>query len=812
LNEGRFDFTPAKNEDGVAKDGCGNFRRGGPGGATGNIPPKTVLDRLRLSGPMNPVQPPESRPASVALVAALLIAATALAYANSLKVPFLLDDASAITGNRSIALPLNWHSVLAATDAGTASGRPLLNASFALNRWASERSVRGYHIVNLLIHMGSGLVLFGLVRRALRMTKDPRKTFGASSWQIAGAAALIWVLHPLQTESVTYLSERAESLMGLFYLLTLYAFVRSAPDISIAAPKPDRRGGRSLWLALSVIACFCGMATKEVMVTAPLLVLLFDRAFLSGSFPAALRKRRGYYACLASSWLFLALLLSLHHLGDRTVGFGFGMSLPTYLATEAKALGIYAHLMVWPSPLIFDYGRECLVPNLGNVLPQMAAIAVVLTGTIALWKRNPPLGFLVSSVFIVLAPTSSFVPIAAQPIAESRMYLPSAALAILAALSVLRYFPRMGRAALLGIAGLLGFMTAARNATYASALSIWSDTIAKAPSSSRAQDNYGVELSKIPGRQPDALTHYLEAIKIRPDFPEAERDLAVALSRIPGRASEAIGHFEKAILLRPGFAEAQNGLGVELGKTPGRSQEAIEHLQAALDLRPSYAEAHNNLAVELARIPERSTEAIAHYEEAIRIEPAYAEAHNNLAVELTRLPGRTEEALDQFGQAIRIDPDYLNARCNRATFLATLPGRRDEAISEFQAALAVNPESVEANYGLGQLLVRARATQGEGLGCMEKASRLDPGRIDIHVTLANLFVALPGRLPEARTHYESALSLQPDLPEALNGLGVVYAKTGDIERAIQELQRAIKSRPGYQDAIDNLQALTSFGR
>jgi hypothetical protein len=236
-------------------------------------------------------------------------------------------------------------------------------------------------------------------------------------------AALLWTLHPLQTEAVTYISQRAESLMGLFYLLTLYGFIRSVTAES-----------RNCWLILSVAACFGGMATKQVMVTAPVLVLLYDRAFISGSFRSALANRRWYYASLAATWLWLGFLMhrSVSRGGRR--GFQEEVGWPTYALTELRVVTDYLKLAFWPHPLVFDYGTEILATDPLAVAPYALILAAILVGVVIAWRRSPMAGFLGAWFFLILAPTSTVVPIAEQPMAESRMYLPLAAVVVLVTL------------------------------------------------------------------------------------------------------------------------------------------------------------------------------------------------------------------------------------------------------------------------------------------------------------------------------------------------------------------------------------------
>ena len=258
--------------------------------------------------------PPDSSRAGIFVAAALLTAAALVAWANSFRGPFIFDDLPAIVENatiRTLALPI----ALAPPHSGQpAGGRPLVNFSFALNWALGGTDVRGYHALNLAIHVLAALTLFGVVRRTLRSRPLAAK-FAADATPLAFAVAALWTLHPLQTESVTYISQRAESLAGLFLLLTLYASIRG-----VDSRTPAR------WHALAVITCLLGMATKEVMYAAPLLVLLYDRIFFARTFREALRRRPWFYSGLAATWLLLGWLVTQAGNRGATAGFGLGIT------------------------------------------------------------------------------------------------------------------------------------------------------------------------------------------------------------------------------------------------------------------------------------------------------------------------------------------------------------------------------------------------------------------------------------------------------------------------------------------------------
>ena len=646
----------------------------------------------RATGPISVSSPPGSTGGRRVLAVAFVLTLAALgAYWNSFNVPLLFDDSLAISDNPSIRHLEQLGLVLSPPPAVSTAARPLLNLSFALNYAAGGASVQGYHAVNLLIHICAGLVLLGIVHRTL-LLPVLRRRYGDAALPMAVFAALLWILHPVQTEAVTYISQRAESLMGLFYLLTLYCFVRSVTAESRNC---------NCWLILSVAACLCGMATKQVMVTAPVLVLLYDRAFVSGSFRSALANRRWYYVSLASTWLLLGFLMYQSPL-PKAVGFQAGVGWPTYALTELRVVTDYLKLAFWPHPLVFDYGSEILVTNPWAAAPYAVIVVAIMIGVVLAWRRSPMAGFLGCWFFLILTPTSTVVPIAEQPMAESRLYLPLVAVIVLV---TLLSYALGGRRALiiLGVVAVgLGALTARRNYDYHSELGIWEDTVARHPYTSRGHYNLALALTKIPGRLPDAIAHYEEALRINPNHGEAHNNLAIALAMMPGRLPEAIAHYSAALHLNPTNARAHNNLGLALAKMPGRLPEAIVQYEEALRLKPDFAEAHNNLGLALANMPGRMPDAMAHYEQALRLQPNYAEAHINLGVALAGMPGRLAEAIAHYEEALRLKPDLAEAHNNLAVYYAE-NGQLEAAIGQLEIAARLNPTSTAIRNNLKKM-------------------------------------------------------------------------------------------------------------
>jgi tetratricopeptide (TPR) repeat protein len=552
---------------------------------------------------------PADRSRGPALGAAGLTLAALAAYHNSFAGPFVFDDIPAVLANPAIRRLWPIGPVLAPpADGGlTIAGRPLVNLSLALNYAISGPAVGSYHAVNLAIHLLATLALFGLVRRT--------PGGGGPAAGPAFVIALLWSVHPLQTESVTYVMQRAESLMGLLYLLTLYCFVRHT-----------ERGpaGGGIWAGLSLLCCLLGMATKEVMVSAPLMVFLYDRTFVAGSFAAAWRTRWRLYLGLAATWLLLAyLVLGSDHRGG-TAGFASGLPWWRYAATQAQAIGLYLRLAVWPHPLVFDYGTGA-ADRLGAAGPALLLIAGLLAGTgLALW-RWPRAGFLGAWFFLILAPSSSVLPIATQTMAEHRMYLPLAAIVVAVVLGLRAGLG--GRGLVLGVAAAaaLGVATIRRNADYRSAQALWGDTALKCPDNPRALYNLGNAWRDL-GRPAEAVAPYEAAVRLRPDFAEAQNNLASVLAQAD-RPREAVAHFQRSIALNPDLAPSRYNFANVLAGL-GRRDEAIAQYEAALRIDPGLAEAQINLGHVLLEL-HRWAEAAVHYEAAARLRPGDPDARHN---------------------------------------------------------------------------------------------------------------------------------------------------------------------------------------
>ncbi|WP_442889344.1 tetratricopeptide repeat protein [Congregicoccus parvus] len=666
--------------------------------------------------------PPFSRfrPGTTGVTAAALGALLFIAYHGVLDVPFLFDDIPTVLENASIRDAGDWLAVLSPAGLGgaTSAGRPLVNASMALNYAVSGQAVWSYHVFNLLVHGAATLALFGLVRRTLARVEAGEHDEPAPT-SAAAACAAIWMLHPVQTICVTYVSQRAEAMAALFVLLTLYAFVRS-----VGAPHPLR------WRAAATTACACGMACKETAVVAPILVLLFDRAFVAGDFRAALRERRRFHVALASTWLLLGALVFAA--GDRggTAGFGVGVTPWQYALTQVEAVVHYLRLAIWPRLLVFDHGTP-LAGGVSAVWIHLIVLLALLAATIHAVVHRLRTGFVAASFFLLLAPSSSVVPIATQTMGEHRLYLALAAPVVLCVLFA-RRFARPITAPLLAVV-IVGCTAATilRNRDYESALTIWADTVEKRPFNARAHLNLGQALFEA-GRTEEALVAYTEAVRLRPEEPEPHYNRGLALSRAR-RFDEALVAYDEALRLRPAYPDFHVNRGVVL-LALGRPREAHAAFAEAARLRPDHVDAWANLAGVLLDLG-RSDEALSAAERALALDPTHAEAALHAGNALASR-GRFAAAAARYEQSLRIRPGHAGTLHNLGNVLLELD-RPDEAVARWEEALAADPDLVDARRVLG-LVLAATGRGREALPHLQKALEARPEDAQVRAEVARL--------------------------------------------------------------------------
>ena len=638
---------------------------------------------------------------TVILSALVLVALAAVAaYSNSLRCPFIFDDQSDIVNNASIRHLWPIRNVFMVHYEGSSGlhSRPVVNFLLAINHAIGGLDPFAYHLTNLLVHVLAGLTLFGIVRRTLLLPSLGGR-FSTSAISMAVAVALIWTLHPLQTGAVTYVTQRYESMMGLFYLLSLYAAVRCGTSTHPGS-----------WAIAAVGAMLLALGCKEVAVSIPITILLYDRAFLAGSFREALRRRWKMYLGLAAAWACFAVLLLCSTGRSKWAGYALPVTWMQYAESQFGVLLHYLRLSVWPRPLVLDYAWP-VARTLGDILPAAAVIGGLAAVTVYALIRWPKCGFLGAWFFLIFAPTSSVLPIADLAF-EHRMYLALAAVVaalVMGAVVVGQWLVRrgnisrptsrfLGGALALSAAIALGILTFQRNVDYQTALSIWTDTVANAPANERAWMNLGIAQAEL-GQSDEAMSRFEKALAINPIYAEAHFNLAKTLAD-RGQLDRAIDEYGKAAAIKPDYADAHMNLAAIL-VGQGHMNEALAHCQKALEISPNVANVHNNLGNALVRCG-KFDEALRHFQKAVEIDPDYVSARNNLGLASTK-QGQIDQAVAQFRKALEIKPDFAEAQDNLGVALAK-GGRLDDAIVHFRQAVEIKPDFASAQKHLARAL------------------------------------------------------------------------------------------------------------
>jgi tetratricopeptide (TPR) repeat protein len=727
---------------------------------------------------------------------AVIALAAAVVYANSLTAPFIFDDLVAIVNNRHIRHPWPlWKAFDVPALAQPIVQRPVIALSLVVNYALGGLDVRGYHVFNLLVHIAAALALFGLVRRTLRLPRFAGR-FDRAADHVAGASALLWATHPLLTECVTYVTQRTESLMALCYLTTLYCLVRGGGSATWAR-----------WRLLAVAACAVGMGSKQVMLTAPLAVLLYDRTFLVGSAREALRRRPWFYAGMAGTWVLLGALVlfgpSVDQTGFRLKHFSFLQN----LATQPGVLLHYLRLALWPHPLVLDYAWP-IARSPGLIAATAAPLLAWLAATLWLVRRRTAVGFVSAVVLLTLAPTSLW-PMVTEIAAERRMYLPLAGLVVLAvagAWRLLRAWPVPPSVRAAVSAGLLaslvlvsGTLTIRRNRDYLDPLEMWRKTVEQQPKNSRARVNFGMELAAA-GHTDEALREYQYAVATSPRYVLAHLNLGALLGQM-GRYEDALAHLHEARRLRPDMA----GPYINLGTTAalrGNMERALKLFQDAVERDPENAEALTGLGAALERLgsPE---EAIPYHRRAIAQQPTLVAAHLNVGMALAKTQ-QPEQALQAFARALALDPTMVDVWQILAGLQEQL-GRLDDAAACYLRALEYEPKNAQVLARLNQVqtgraAAAAAAQTDAAVGRAEAAVRDAPEDPSPHIALGDLLYER-GRVQESLPHYREAVRLRPDDPQAHAHLAVALAGLGLIQEAQAEFDAAARlGMPGSPDA------------
>ena len=735
------------------------------------------------ASPTPPGAPTASRSPASWLVPLLLVAAVLLVYWPVLDADFVnYDDQAYVTENRPVTAGLVGRSLLWAFTAFEAGNwHPLTWLSHMADCQAFGLRPGGHHATSLLLHALAAVLVFVVLRRLTGAT-----------WRSAFVAAL-FALHPLNVESVAWVSERKNVLSTVFWLLTLGAY-------GSYARRPS--AGRYL-----LVAAFLGLGllAKPMVVTLPCVLLLLDvwplrRVALDA--PGAAARLRSLalekLPLLGLSVLSSALTVAAQRAGGAVTSLE-AIPVSARVANALVSYLAYLGKMVWPSRLAVFYPH----PATPLASPRVALCAVaLLLVTVLVWRqasRRPYL--LVGWLWYLgtLVPVIGLVQVGSQAMADRYAYVPLLGIFVMLAFGAAEPATGHGRrllaaGAVLWLAGL-GVLTARQARLWHDSRSLFQHALAVTEGNYVAETNVGlVEAKEL--RWEKAIASFRRALAIRPSHAEARANLGVALAKM-GTLDEAIPHLERALKLDPGSALTHANLGLALrGRDPAR---ALEHMRRAVELKPDFVDARMNLVAGLFDAG-KTDEAQAMFKATLELDPGSAAAHFRLGSILLER-GRPSEAAALLEGALRLDPKLGEAR-NSLGVARLREGRLDEAIPLFREVLAENPRNADAQANLGTALVR-KGQAAEAEPHLRAALELEPDHAAAHTTLGAL-LARRGDLSEALPHFAAAVKADGSQAEALNNLGAALLQLGKADEAVVQLRKALERNPRHADAQANL--------
>lgn len=523
----------------------------------------------------------------------LIVLSGGVAYSNTFDVPFVLDDYHVIVDNHKLA---NLSTFLASDL--FPNSRWIALATFAFNKGLGGLNVSGFHVVNLSIHLATGLVVFFLAKETI-------SSFGEmSSRRYAFApfvASLGFILHPLHTQAVTYIVQRMTSLATLLYLGAILLYARAFSGDATAGD--SIRPVRFMLYVAALISCVLAMDTKEISFTLPIVLALYDICFLKGTVREKIFRLVPFFLCML---VLMSYLVGMER-GMETLAHGGGddNSLPiprtTYLITELCVLATYLRLLILPIGQNLDYDY----PEFSSIFQPQAAAALILfmallSGGIYLLKESyksnchsPELqricGFAIAWFFITISIESGLVPLI-DTIFEHRVYLPSVWFFIALGVLVCELYQRTVKKkqavvlTVLALFVLSGVATYRRNSVWQDTLTLWSDVVSKSPNKVRGWTNLGIYyVNKL---EPVRAVPLLErAVSLNPDYYIAQCWLGSALMQ-RGDRDRALYHFLVATRLAPKYSKGWESAG-RLFLEKGQAREAVYFLSQALMLNPN---------------------------------------------------------------------------------------------------------------------------------------------------------------------------------------------------------------------------------
>lgn len=667
-----------------------------------------------------------------------------LVYSNTLGSSFHFDDESSITANAAIKNLADLKAIWRFSPA-----RFLTYLSFAINYHFGGLNVLGYHIVSILIHIAAALSVWQLALRLFRTPASDGDEVSKRAPLLALGAALVFVAHPIQTQAVTYVAQRAALLATLFYAMSL-TFYLEARLVQI-----ERRDRRFLILlfSLSVISGLLALFSKEIAATLPIAMLMMEFFFLRSGSRLKWIFVTGVLVLFGSV---VALLVSrnLISLVDTTA-----ISRGQYLLTQSKVVLTYLALLVVPVSQSLDH-FVTVSADIFDPQTFFSLLALVGFASLGVWlySRQKVVSFGIFWIILTLLPESSIIPLK-DLMFEHRLYLPMIGFSI-SSVFLLYLLVRRGNARRYQIVvgcyvAVLGSMAFVRNEVWKDDVTLWSDVISKSPMDPRAYHNRGRAYADRDMLN-EALNDYSIAISLDPNFGPPHNNRASIYIR-QQKLNEAIADCSEA--LRIGDVMHYQTARIYFNRATAylmknRIDSAFADFNRTIAYDPTHAAAYFNLGI-LYSLRGDSLKALASYTRCVSLNPKNSRAFNDRGV-IFRHMGRPDSALSDFSRAIAAEPEFSRPYLNRGILLSE-KGAFEPAIDDFTQFLKLSPNNFDGYYNRGGAYISMREF-AQGIQDLNRALALNPSFGKAYNDRARAHIGL-GQFTDAENDLQRAKSL-----------------------------------------------------
>jgi len=642
------------------------------------------------------------------IIPALVFVSAFIVFLPALKNGFVSwDDLDNFVNNPNYR-GLGWEQLKwMFTTFHTGPYQPLSWLSYGLDYLVWGMNPAGYHLTNVILHSLNAFIFCLLCAKLLEAAAGPEKRLGADElYYSAGFAALVFALHPLRVESVAWATERRDVLSGLFYLLTLLAYIR---------PFSACPGKASSWrqnippLFLFLLA----LLSKGIVITLPLALLILDvyplRRLPSGPSGWFARENRAVWLEKIPYFILAAVFGVIGYIGQSRSGAVAGYS-EFGLGSRAAQFFFSGGFYIWKTLVPLNLAPLYHSPagfSLADWQPLLgAAVLLSITAALFMSRRSWPAALAAWLYYLVtLAPVSGIVKLSTQMAADRYTYLACLGFAALSGGGVKAGINSLKKPLVSAVvpaaflaAAVLGGMSWRQIGIWRDSETLWRHTLSINDGLQFAHNNLGVVLFE-KGKPEEAMEHYNKALRINPENADAHTNMGVVLFT-QGKPGLALSRYQEALRIAPNRSDVRANMGAALAAL-NRREEALEYLREALKADPANADAHYNMGCMLAYRGEFN-EAAVHYKESLRIRPGFAKLYYNLGVVLAA-QGKTEDAVKQYREALRLKPDFVEAHINLSAILFN-QGRKEEALFHCREALRISPDNVQARNNLSAML------------------------------------------------------------------------------------------------------------